>query len=126
MTERSLAERQEGQRDSPWVATGRGGQVRSAEVGGRTNAGQQILDERQVQHLLRRDVRNRPPPAFDYLQLGRRYVLLDSLLEGESRVQVLAHGCVLELGGQAQHVDKRLTVFDDKRRLWRSSTPTRG
>ena len=88
-------------------------------MGRGADAGEQVLDERQVQHLLGGDVGNRLSPAVDRLELRLGQPFVEGLLQRERGVQVLTHDGVLELGGQAQHVDQRFAMLDDERRLGR-------
>src|SRR4029453_4254981 len=52
---------------------------------------QQILHEREVDHLLGRDMGDHPSPAKHRLERVRGETLVFALLEGEGRDQVLAH-----------------------------------
>ena len=70
-----------------------------------------------MQHLLGSDVGDRAPPAGDGVELPRCEAFVGALLERERREQVLAHEPVFQLGGLAQHVDKRLAMLDDEGRL---------
>jgi hypothetical protein len=70
-----------------------------------------------VQHLLGGDVGDRAPPSGDGVELLGSEPFVGALLERERREQVLAHDRVLDLGGLAQHVDQRLAMLDDERRL---------
>ena len=92
-------------------------EVRTREVRSRSDRRQQVVHEREVEHLLGRHVRDRGPPAVDRRQLAAGQSLVLALLERERREQVLAHDPVLELGRLAQHVDQRLAMLDHKRRL---------
>jgi hypothetical protein len=115
--QRRLAERHECQCDASRKVTRRGRQARAAEVRSRTDRRQQILYQRQVQHLLRRDVGNDPPPSASSIEFLRGDPLVLALLERAGSEQVLTHDPVLELGRLAEHVDQRLTVLDHKRCL---------
>src|SRR5262249_40300772 len=98
---------------------GGGGEGGGGEGGGGPARRQQVLPEREVEHLLRRDMRDHPPPAKHRLERVRGQSLVFALLEGEGREQVLAHDSVLELPGLAEHVDQRLAVLDHEWRLRR-------
>jgi hypothetical protein len=59
--------------------------------------GEQVLHEREVEHLLLRDGENDVAPAVDRLELPGGEALIDSLLHGERGEEVLAQDRVLEL-----------------------------
>jgi len=88
-------------------------------VRGRADGRQQVLHQRQVQHLLRGDVEDVLAPSSDRLFFAGGEALAGGLLQAERGVQVLAHDPVLELRGLAEHVDQRLAVLDDERRFRR-------
>ena len=92
-------------------------EVRPAEVRRRADRRQQVLDEREVQHLLLRDGEDRRAPAVHRLELLGGEALIGALLHREGREEVLAEDRVLELGGLAEQVDELLAVLDDDRRL---------
>jgi hypothetical protein len=114
-----LAERHQREVDAGGIVTRRRGQVRAGEVGSGADRGQNVLHEREVEHLLGRDMRDHLPPATHRLERVGRDSLVFALLEREGREQVLAHDPVLELRGLAEHVDQRLAVLDHERRLRR-------
>ena len=119
MAQRRLAERQQRQVHAGRVVAGGLREVRPGQVGGRADGGQQVLHQRQVQHLLGGHVRDLLAPSLDGLFFFCGQALVLRLLQAEGRVQVLAHDAVLELGGLAEHVDQRLAVLDHERRLGR-------
>jgi hypothetical protein len=112
--QRRLAERHERQIDAGRVVMRRGGQAWAAEVRSRANRRQQVLHQREVQHLLGRDAEDDLPPSENRVEFLGRQSLGLVLLEREACEQVLAHDAVLELRRLAQHVDQRLTLLDDK------------
>ena len=87
-------------------------EVRPGEARGGADRRQEVLDERQVEHLLRADLEQRLAPALDRDELLRRQALADVLLERERGEQVLEHDQVLELRGLAERVDQRLAVLE--------------
>jgi len=105
--------------------TCRDGQIRPAKVRRRANRGQQVLHQREVQHLLACDAEDGPPPPQDRLEFlgGKPFSL--ALLEGKGREEVLAHDAVLKLRRLAQHVDQCLAMLDDKRSLRRGKPAAR-
>ena len=114
-----LAERHQRQVDAGGIVPRRCGQVRAGEVRSRADRRQQVLHEREVEHLLGCDMRDHPSPAKHRLERVGGETLVFALLEGEGREQVLAHDPVLELRGLVEHVDQRLAVLDHERRLRR-------
>src|SRR6266571_2653706 len=126
VAQRLLAERQQGQVHAGRVVAGGLREVRPGQVRGRAGGGQQVLHQRQVQHLLRADVEDVLAPALDRLRFGGGEALVGGLLQAERRVQVLAHDPVLELRRLAEHVEQRLAVLDDERGLGRSQAAPRG
>jgi hypothetical protein len=126
VAQRLLAERHQRQVHAGRVVAGGLREVRPGQVRGRTGGGQQVLHQRQVQHLLRADMEDVLAPALDRLRLGGGEALVGGLLQAEGRVQVLAHDPVLELRGLAEHVEQRLAVLDDERFLGRGQAAPRG
>jgi len=119
MPQRRLAEGQQRQLDPGRVMLGRLRQVRPGQVRGRPDRRQQIVHQGQVKHLLGSHVPDLLPPAGDRGQFRLGQPLVGRLLEGEYREHVLAHDRVLQLCRLAEHVDQRLPVLDDERRLGR-------
>ena len=73
MAERGLAEGQQLDPDAGRVAVGRHREVRTGKARGGADGGQQVLDERQVEHLLLADGQQRLAPALDRGEgLGRQ------------------------------------------------------
>jgi len=58
--------------------------------------------------------------------LRRVEALVRPVLQRERREEILAHDAVFELGGLTEHVDQRLTVFDDEWRFRRCLPATNG
>jgi hypothetical protein len=87
---------------------------------------QEVVHERQVQHLLGGDVRDHLPPPENRLQLLGAQPLVLALLEREGGKQVLAHDPVLELGRLAEHVDQRLAMLDNEGLFRRCQAAARG
>jgi hypothetical protein len=117
--QRRLTERQQGQVHAGRVVGGGLREVPPGQVRGRADGGQQVLHQRQVQHLLGGDVRDVLAPALRRLGFFLGEALGLGLLQAERGVQVLAHDPVLELRRLAEHVDQRLAVLDDERGLGR-------
>jgi hypothetical protein len=118
MPQRLLPERQQGQLHAGRIVVSRLRQVGPGQVGRGADGRQQVVHQRQMEHLLGGHVRDARPPALNRSELVAGQAL--ALLEGERGIQILAHDAVLELGRLAQHVDERLSVLDDERRLRRS------
>ena len=95
------------------------GKVRSTEMGRSADAGQQVLDDCEMQHLLCCNVGNGLAPTLNSLQLNGCDFFLSILFERKRCIQVLAHDRMLELGGQTQHANQRFAMFDDDRRFGR-------
>ena len=112
VAQRGLAERHQLDPDAGRVAVGRHREVRTSEARGRADGRQQVLDEREVEHLLLADRQERLAPAVDRGKRLGRQPLVDLLLERERREQVLEHDQVLELGGLPERVDQRLAVLE--------------
>ncbi len=106
-----LAERHQLDPHPGRVGIGGHREVRPGEARGGADRRQQVLDEREVEHLLLGDLQQRLAPALDRRELVRRQPLVLGLLERERREQVHEHHEVLELGGLAQGVDERLAVL---------------
>ena len=119
VTQRLLAERQQRQVNARRVVAGRLREVGPGQVRRGPDRGQQVLHQRQVQHLLGGDMHDLPAPARRGGELGIGQPLARGLLQRERREQVLRHDAVLQLGRLAQDIDQRLTVLDDERRLGR-------
>ena len=126
VAQRLVAERDQGQVHARGIVAGGVREVRPGQVRGAADGGQQVLHQRQVQHLLGGHVRDLLAPSADGLFFCCREALLLRLLQAEGRVQVLAHDPVLELGGLAEQVDQRLAVLDDERGLGRGQAAPRG
>jgi hypothetical protein len=122
VAQRLFAERHQGQVHARGVMAGGVGEVRPGHVRGSADGGQQVLHQRQVQHLLGGHVRDLLAPSLDGFLLVCGEALVLRLLQAEGRVQVLAHDAVLEFGGLAEHVDQRLAVLDHERGLGRRQT----
>ena len=116
MPERLLGERQQLHPDPGRVCVWRQREVRPLERRASPDGGQQVLDEREVQHLLLGDVDDLAPPAPRGRELLRRQPLVVAVLHGEGRVQVLAHHELFECRGLAERPDQRLAVLEDHRR----------
>ena len=78
VAERGLAERQQLDPDAGRVAVGRHREVRAGEARGGADGRQQVLDERQVEHLLLADRQQRLAPALDRGERLRRQPLVDA------------------------------------------------
>src|SRR5262247_3900224 len=124
VTQRGLAERHQHQSDASRKVTRWGRQFRAVEVRSRTDCRQQVLHQRQVQHLLRRHVGDDPPPSANSIEFRGSELFFTVLFEREGSEQVLTHEPVLELSRLAQHVDQRLAMLDQKRSFGRrEATP---
>jgi hypothetical protein len=66
-----------------------------------------------MQHLLERHLAQRAPPALDRRQLGRRHALADVALQRPDRIEVAAHGGMLEFRRLGEQVVELLAVLDD-------------
>ena len=94
------------------VSLGAVREVGAAHVRRRADRRQDVVDERPVQHLLRGDLEERPPPALDGFELRRRQTGADVRSQAEGGVEVLAHRHVLDLGRLAQQVRQLLAMLD--------------
>ena len=112
MPERGFPEGQQLDPDTRRVAVGGHREVWAGEPGPGTDGRQEVLDEREVEHLLLADLQQRVAPALDRLERLRRDALADALLEREGREQVLEHDEVLELGRLPERVDERLAILE--------------
>ncbi len=83
-------------------------EVRPSHERRRADGGEQVLDDRPVQHLLARDVEEHPAPALDGLELVRPKTRPHGALQAERRIEVLAHHRVLELGALREQVGQLL------------------
>ncbi len=112
VAEGGLAERHQLDSDSGRVRVGGHREVRPGEARGGADRRQQVLDEREVEHLLLADLQEGLAPALGGGERLGREPLLDLLLEREGREQVLEHHEVLELGRLAERVDQCLPVLE--------------
>ncbi len=112
VAEGGLAERHQLDPDAGRVRVGGHRKVRSGETRGRADRRQQVLDEREMEHLLLADLQEGLAPALDGDERLGCQTLLDLLLERERREQVLEHHEVLELGALAERVDQRLPMLE--------------
>ena len=112
MVKRGLVERDELDPHTGGVGVGGHREVRTSEARRGADGGQQVLHQREMEHLLLADLEERRAPAPDRVERFRGQPLIDGLLEREGREQVLEHDEVLELCGLAQGVDQRLAVLD--------------
>ena len=112
-----FAKGEQSQFDRGRVVPCRLGQVGAREVRGGPQGSQHVGGQRQVEHFLARYAEDGGPPAVDGRSLLLAQPLIGAFLQAEGREQVLAHQGVLQLGRGADHVDERLAVLDDERRL---------
>ena len=115
VAEGGLTERHQLDPDAGRVGVGAHREVRPGEPRGGPDGRQQVLHERQVEHLLRADLQQRLAPALDRGERLGGQPLVDRLLEREGREQVLEHDEVLELGRLAERVDQGLPVLEAPR-----------
>jgi len=111
--ERRLAEGRERHQDTGRKVAGPDRERRSPQMRCRPDRREQVIHQRQVQHFLERDLRQRTAPALDRRQFGRRHVFVQAALERPLGVQIRTHDRVLELGRFAQQVDELFAVLDD-------------
>src|SRR5439155_495179 len=122
----SVTETSSGQPKYCWVACARGGPTNSdSSPNFSARCAMPASMDRYTcptvaKSWLRGDVEDVLAPALDRLGFGGGQALVGGLLQAERGVQVPAHDPVLELRGLAEHVDQRLAVLDDERRLGRS------
>jgi hypothetical protein len=117
VAQRRLAERNQRKLHAGRIVARWRRHIGTGEVGRRADRRQQVVHEREVEHLLGRHVRHDPPPAVDGRELALRQPFIGALFERERGEQVLTHDPVLELGRLAEHVDQRLAMLDHERRL---------
>ena len=123
--QRRLVERQELDLDAGRVGVRRQREARALEGGAGTDRGQQVLHEREMEHLLLRDVDELAPPAPRRLELDLAQALVLAVLHRERGIQVLAHHQLLECGRLAEGPDQRLAMLEDHRRRTGVDTATR-
>ncbi len=112
-----LAEGHQHQLDLRRERARRDREVRAAQVRRGAHGGEQVLHQREVQHLLLGDVDELVAPVLhERLHVGGE-ALAGVLLERERGEEVLAEDEMLQLGGLAEDVDQRLAVLDADRRL---------
>ena len=81
MTERGLTERQQLDPDAGRIAVRRHREVRAGEARRGADGRQQVLDQREVEHLLLADAQQRLAPALDRGERLGRQPFIDGLLE---------------------------------------------
>ena len=113
VAQRPLAEGHEGELHARRVALGLVGHVRAGDVRRRADGGEEVVDERPVQHLLGGDGEDDRAPPFDRVEVLGSERLVGFGLDAEGGVEVLAHQPVLELRRLAEQVRQRLAVLDD-------------
>jgi hypothetical protein len=113
VAQRGLAERHQRELDAGRVVASLQREVRPPHARRGTDRGQEVVHEREVQHLLRGDLEDRRPPATDRQQLPLGHAFVDRLLQAERREQVLTADRVLDLGSLDEHVDERVAMLDD-------------
>ncbi len=118
MIERRLGQRHESNDEAGRVVARRHRQVRTVEVRRAAQRHQQIVDERQVTHLLDGDAHHAFAPACDTVRLGRRQPIADSTLEAERRVEIRAEQIVLDLGGLGQQMNESFTARGHGGQRW--------
>ncbi len=119
MPQRPLVERQELHPDARGIGVRREREVGTLERGPGTDRREEVLHEREVEHLLLGNVDQLPTPAPRRVELILRETFVVAILEREGGVEVLAHHQLLERGGLAERPDQRLAVLQDHRRLAR-------
>ena len=83
----------------------------------------QIVRERQVDHLVARNVENYALPALDRISLVVVKLRL-AALQAVGRKEVAGHEAVLDLGGLRKEIDELIAVFDDDLGLGRPRVPS--
>ncbi len=92
------SDRDVGRKDS-----GVDGKIVSTVVGRRTERNQQIVHEREMQHLIDRNIDHGCAPAAHRRELGFGKAFVSPLLERKRTVEIRAHQTVLDLRSLAQH-----------------------
>ena len=88
-------------------------EVRTSEIGGRSDRGHQVCDERHVEHLLDGDPAHDRAPPVDGVGLIGSQAIASAVLEAELCEQVLTHDHVLELQRLREQNPQVLAVSDD-------------
>jgi hypothetical protein len=117
MRERIGTERQEPELHAARQVLAAAREVRPAQRRRRADRGYHVEHQRQVQHLLDGDAGQHLAPAGNRRGLFGGEPVLWPGLQAETRVQVLAHDQVLDLGRLGEEVPQVLTVFNDDLRL---------
>ncbi len=117
VAQRLLAEGQQVELDAGGEVAGALREVRPAERGGGTDGGQQVGDQRQVQHLLHRDGAQHPAPSGDGLGLLVGEPLLRPALQAGLGEEILAQDHVFQLGGLVEQPPQVFPVRDHDRGL---------
>ena len=121
MGQSRLTEREQAELDARRKVVRPAREVRPRERGRGPDCGHQVRDECEVKHLLQSDALQDGAPPIDRRELLRCQALLDTLLQTEARIEVLAHDPMLELGGLGQQIPEMLTMLDDDRWLAHSA-----
>ena len=110
-----LTEREQAELDARRKVVGPAREVRPCERRGGPDCRHQVRDECEVEHLLHSDALQDGAPPIDRRELLCCQALLDTLLQTEACIEVLAHDPVLELGGLGQQIPEMLAMLDDDR-----------
>ena len=103
VAQRLLAERHELDPHACRVAVGRHGEVGAGEARRGTHGGQQVLDDREMKHLLLADLQQGLPPALHRGERLRREPLVTALsLSEKAANRQLEHDQAHELGRLAE------------------------
>ena len=124
--QRRLAEREQPHLYPGRVAPRLMRHVRPADIGGRPDGREQVLDHGPVQHLLSGDAEDHHAPALDGLQLLVPKAGTYRAREAERGVEVLAHQAMLKLSSLRQQIGQLLAVSHHDDRLAHSQKPIPG
>ena len=113
VAERLLSEREQDHLHGRGEVLRADGEVGSQEVGCGSYRGEQVVHEREVEHLLDGDLGDGPVPLPDQSQSSESRALAILVLHAEGGVEISAHHHVLESSGFGEQEDELFPVLDD-------------
>ena len=122
MLQRHLAEREQPHLHPGRVAPRLSRHVRPADIRGRPDRSQQVLDHGPVQHLLGGDAEDHRAPPLHGRKLISPQPRACRAFQAERGVEVLAHQAMLKLSSLGQQIGQLLAVFHYDGRLAHKGT----